>query len=44
LLIGLSLYSCPIFVNPVTRLIGKISYSIYLLHFLIFIPLQDYLY
>jgi peptidoglycan/LPS O-acetylase OafA/YrhL len=44
LLIGLSLYSWPIFVNPVTRLIGKISYSIYLLHFLIFIPLQDYLY
>ncbi len=30
---GLSLWQAPLFVNPVTRYIGKISYSLYLTHF-----------
>jgi peptidoglycan/LPS O-acetylase OafA/YrhL len=44
LLVALSLYPWPLFVNPATRFLGKISYSIYLLHFYIFIHLQEFLY
>lgn len=40
LLIALSLHPWSIFVNRYTRFLGKISYSIYLLHFFIYINLQ----
>ena len=35
LILGLSLYSWPVLVNWFTRLIGKISYSLYLIHFFV---------
>jgi len=44
LLVALSLYPWPVFVNTATRFLGKISYSIYLLHFYIFAYLQQVLY
>jgi peptidoglycan/LPS O-acetylase OafA/YrhL len=33
--LALSLYAYPLLVNPVTKFIGKISYSLYLLHFFV---------
>ncbi|MCU1247321.1 MAG: acyltransferase 3 [Edaphobacter sp.] len=44
LVVALSLHPWPVLVNGITRFLGKISYSIYLLHFFIFINLQEYLY
>lgn len=40
LLLALALHPWALFVNPVTRFIGKISYSIYILHFFPCIYLQ----
>jgi peptidoglycan/LPS O-acetylase OafA/YrhL len=36
-LLGLSIHEWYFFVNPITRFLGKISYSIYLVHPFIFI-------
>jgi peptidoglycan/LPS O-acetylase OafA/YrhL len=43
LLLGLSAYPWPLFVNRATRFLGKISYSIYLLHFTVNIWLQKWM-
>jgi peptidoglycan/LPS O-acetylase OafA/YrhL len=40
LLMALSVYPWPLFVNRATRLLGKISFSIYLLHFVVFLTIQ----
>ena len=40
LLLALCVYPWPLLVNKVTRLLGKISFSIYLLHFVVFITIQ----
>jgi peptidoglycan/LPS O-acetylase OafA/YrhL len=40
LLIALSVYPWPLLVNKATRFLGKISYSFYLLHFVVFLTLQ----
>lgn len=40
LLLALAMHPWALFVNPVTRFLGKISYSIYLLHFFPYLYLQ----
>lgn len=42
LLIALSVHPWPLFVNKFTRFLGKISYSVYLLHFLVFFTIQHW--
>jgi peptidoglycan/LPS O-acetylase OafA/YrhL len=42
LLLGLSIHEWYFFVNPITRFLGKISYSIYLIHPFIFILVKHY--
>ncbi len=42
LLLALSVYPWPLFVNSATRFLGKISYSIYLLHFVVFLTIQHW--
>lgn len=43
LLIGLSLTAWKPFVNKYTVLLGKISYSVYLVHFFVFVAIQELL-
>jgi len=40
LLVTLSLHPWPLFVNRLTRFMGKISYSVYLLHFYVFLRIH----
>jgi peptidoglycan/LPS O-acetylase OafA/YrhL len=40
LLMALSVYPWALFVNKGTRFLGKISYSVYLLHFVVFVAIQ----
>jgi peptidoglycan/LPS O-acetylase OafA/YrhL len=43
LLLALSLHPWTLLVNPVTRFLGRISYSLYLLHFVVFLKLQAFI-
>lgn len=40
LVIGLSIHPWPLLVNPFTKFVGKISYSLYLMHFFIMITMD----
>ena len=43
LLLSLSLHSWSILVNPATRILGKISFSVYLLHFVVFFAVKAWI-
>jgi peptidoglycan/LPS O-acetylase OafA/YrhL len=43
LLLALALHPWALFVNPVTRFLGKISYSMYLLHFFPYVYLESHI-
>lgn len=42
LLLALSVYPWPLIVNRLSRFFGKISYSLYLLHFVVFLSIKKW--